>query len=243
MKHRIHMLKLSEISIEGFRGGNDITLEFWVNAEQFYEFWMVILGIFLFTLLIGIIFVSSYIKKKNNAKVNILLLILTIGTVLVGFFGHFRYKPYLEQATYITPQLRDRQPRMLTYVPYLRSDQNAYVNMNSLERLRNVVLYEEEQVSEPVSYLGKDEHFHYFERSNGELFKQNQKVFFSKEIEEAELNGSLFTLKNKEFLEIGFKEPEQTMFDHIQIPMNQEGITYKPEKDSRIPTGIPWWNF
>lgn len=220
-----------------------MSLEFWVNAERFYEFWIVIIGMMFFTGVIGLIFVSSYAKQGNRKKINVVVLTISIIGIFVGLAGHFYFHPYLKQAAYITPQLRDRQPRMRTYVYYPRSDQNAYVNFNSLNRLRNIVLYEEEPVSESITYLGKDKHFHYFERSNGELFKQNQKVFFSKEIEEAELNGSLFTLKNKEFLEIGFKEPEQTMFDHIQIPMNQEGITYKPEKDSRIPTGIPWWNF
>lgn len=220
-----------------------MSLEFWVNAERFYEFWIVIIGMMFFTGVIGLIFVSSYAKPGNRKKVNTLVLTFSLGGILIGLIGHAYFHPYLEQAADITPQLRDRQPRMRTYVYYPQSDQNAYVNFNSLNRLRNIVLYEEEPVSEPITYLGKDEHFHYFERSNGDLFKQNQEVTFNKNVAEAELNGSLFTLKNKEFLEIGFKEPEQTMFDNIQIPISQEGTMYEPENDSRIPTGIPWWNF
>lgn len=220
-----------------------MSLEFWVNAERFYEFWIVIIGMMFFTGVIGLIFVSSYAKPGNRKKINVVVLTISIIGIFVGLAGHFYFHPYLKQAADITPQLRDRQPRMRTYVYYPRSDQNAYVNFNSLNRLRNIVLYEEEPVSEPITYLGKDEHFHYFERSNGDLFKQNQEVTFNKNVAEAELNGSLFTLKNKEFLEIGFKEPEQTMFDNIQIPISQEGTMYEPENDSRIPTGIPWWNF
>lgn len=218
-------------------------LEFWVNAERFYEFWIVIIGMMFFTGVIGLIFVSSYAKPGNRKKVNALVLTFSLGGILVGLIGHAYFHPYLEQASYITPQLRDRQPRMRTYVYYLRSDQNAYIDFNILDRLRKVELYEEEQVTESITYLGKDEHFHYFERSNGDLFKQNREVAFNKDITESKLNGSLFTLKNEEFLEIGFKEPEQTMFDNIQIPIGQEGTTYEPEDASRIPKSIPWWNF
>lgn len=223
-----------------------MTVAEWVGAERFYEFWFIFLSITFFISLIALIFVGSYTTKENRKK---FLLIVTSFSVLVlsiGLFGHAKYHSYLEQASLINALVRDRQPRLNTYVYYGASEKNYYIDLNDLDSLRQLEMYQEKQIIEPITYLGEDKYFHYFERSDGKLFKKNRDIYFQDDINTAQLVGSQFELMDDDFKQIGFFNPNRIMFDYIGIPKTQEGIIFEPEDNSKIPTaetGIRHWNF
>lgn len=223
-----------------------MSVEFWTNAERFYEFWLVIIGILIMLSLMAITFIVSYAKKENKKKFTMVALGLAICFGMTGFIGHDKYNLYLEQAMYSNPLIRDREPRLTIYIYYSSREQNFYTQLNYLESLRNMVLYEEEKIIEPISYLGKEGYFYYFERADGAIFKENRRVEWSDTAQETQLVGSRFTLKDKAFLEIGFKNPENTMFESIIIPVSEQGKSYEPEDDLQIPNTakeIYNWNF
>lgn len=223
-----------------------MSVEFWIEAERFYEFWFFIIGLFVLISVIIVIFIITYAKKENRKKYILIVsgLIAIAGTV--GILGHFRYRPYLEQASYSNPLIRDREPRMMTYIYYGAVEQTNYSQLNYLDTLRNMVLYEEEKVTESITYLGQGDHFHYFEDPEGQIFKQNRKVDFNEVDQPAQIVGSQFTLKDTSFQEIGFKNLNKIMFDYIEIPASEQGKIYEPEDDFQIPKAedqFRQWNF
>lgn len=223
-----------------------MSVEFWRNAERFYEFWFIIISMLLLTSVIVIIFVATYARKKNRIKYSLIMIGLSMIFAITGFLGHVHYHLYLEQASYINPLIRDREPRMMGYIGYGASEENHYTQLNDLDSLRELVLYEEERVTEPLIYLGHGEYFHYFKRSNGQLFKQNRHIEFAETAQQTQLIGSRFSLKDESFQEIGFKNPENTMFEYIIVPASEQGKIYESEDDLQIPRTeeeIRRWNF
>jgi len=223
-----------------------MSVEFWNNAERFYELWFIVLGVLIFLLLMSILFTWMYAKKEKRKRYTLISLVEIGVFALVGFLGHMRYQPYLEQAALINPMIRDRQPTMTGYTYYGKYERNFFSQLNDLESLREMELYEEERVTEPVTYLGAGEYFYYFERQDGDMFKQSRQVEFSESADQARLVGSRFRLIDNEFQKIGFQSPENVMFEHIEIPRSEEEKTYEPEYDPDIPMTeerYHQWNF
>ncbi|HLR91623.1 MAG TPA: hypothetical protein VK048_01015 [Atopostipes sp.] len=223
-----------------------MTVEYWVNAERFYELWFVVISAFIILCGIVMIFIGSYARKKNRKKFLFIPGVIIVVLSIIGLLGHYRYQPYLEQASAVNPLIRDRTPRLATYVYYGSLEENYYKDLNALDTLQNMVLYEEEQVIEPVTYLGEGEYFHYFENTEGELFKQDREIVFTEESPHAQVVGSRFNLKDEAFQDIGFKNPKNTMFDSIKIPASEQGKIYIPEDDFQIPQTkdkFRRWNF
>lgn len=223
-----------------------MTVEYWVGAERFYEFWFFIIAGLMIISAITLIFIVTYAKKEKRKR----MLLIPIGVAallgIAGFYGHLHYRPYLEQASYINPLVRDRQPRFFGYTYYGSVEETYYHQFNDLDALRSLDLYQEEQTVEPLTYLGEGEHFHYFERANGEIFKQSRQIDFNESAPQAQLIGSRFVLKDDGFQEIGFKNPENTMFIALEVPASEAGKTYEPENDAEIPKieeAFRRWNF
>jgi len=214
--------------------------------NYFMNFGFFIISVLLLISVIVMIFVVTYAKKENRIKYILIMVGVTMIFATTGFLGHVRYRPYLNQANYISPLIRDREPTMTTYVAYGATEEDYYSQFNDLDGLRNLVLYEEEQVTEPVVYLRHGDYFHYFERSDEQLFKQNRHIEFVETAQETQLIGSRFFLNDESFQEIGFKNPENTMFDYIKIPVSEQGKIYEPEDSSQIPRveeEVHEWNF
>lgn len=208
-----------------------MTVEFWRNAEVFYELWSVVLSVVVILMIIALLFIFTYAQKENRLKSVFTVIVLASAAGLIGLWGHNEYYPYLEQVIFTNALIRDREPKFHTYTPYNKTEISAYTQLNHIDALRNMVLYEEEQMVEPLIYLGQGEHTHYFERSNGDRFRQNRQIQFTESAEQAQLVGSRFTLKDEQFKEIGFMNPENTMFAYIAIPLSEEGKTYTPEDE------------
>lgn len=223
-----------------------IALEYWTGAERFYAFWVVVLSVILLLLITAIIFIATYTKKENKKKMILAVLTGSLVLIIGGVFGHIHYQPYLEQASYINPLIRDRQPGFMGYTYYGRSDKNFYAQLNDIEALRSLDLYEEKIVTEPVVYLGRDEYSYYFEQENKQIIKYSHDIQFNEDTQPAQFVGSQFELKDNTFEEIGFSNPENIMFQFIEIPTSQQNKSYEPEDVYLIPKAddrMNGWNF
>lgn len=223
-----------------------MTIEFWTSAERFYELWFFIFSLLFLFIVIVFLFALTYTSKNNRIKVITGLTSLLVVIGLIGLYGHLHYHPYLEQASYTNPLIRDREPRLHMYIPYSQTEQMMFEQLNDLKSLRKMVLYKEEKVVEPITYLGKDTNYYYFEHEDGQRFKETFSIKFSEDADHAFLKGSLFSLKDEAFHKIGFKNPRNIMYDEIVIPANEkEKIFHTQEEDfiSRSKEVFPHWNF
>lgn len=226
--------------------GERMTVEFWTGAERFYEFWFFILSLLFLLLVVVFLFALTYTSKKNRKKVMFWMTSTLVAVGLIGLYGHSQYYPYLEQASYTNPLIRDREPRLHIYIPYPQAEQTMFEQLNDLKSLRQMVLYKEENVAEPLTYLGQDTNYYYFEHEDGRLFKETFHIEFRKETDQAYLKGSLFVLKDETFKEIGFKNPKNIMYDKIIIPVTEQDKIFNTQEEdfiSRTEKVFQHWNF
>ena len=223
-----------------------MTIEFWTSAERFYELWFFIFSLLFLFIVIVFLFALTYTSKNNRIKVITGLTSLLVAIGLIGLYGRSNHYPYLEQASYINPLIRDREPRLHTYIPYSQTEQTMFEQLNDIESLQKMVLYEEEKVAEPITFLGQDTNYHYFKHEDGQLFKETFDIEFREDVDQAYLKGSLFFLEDKMFEEIGFKNPRNIMYDKIVIPLNEQERIFNTEEEdfiSRSEEVFHHWNF
>lgn len=226
--------------------GKKMAIDFWTSAERFYELWFFILSLLFLFLVIVFLFALTYTSKHNRMKVILWMTSSLVAVMLVGLFGHSNYHPYLEQASYTNPLIRDREPRLHMYIPYSQTEQRMFEQLNDIHALRQMVLYEEEHVAERITYLGQDKNYHYFEHEEGQRFKETFSIEFREDAQEAYLHGSLFFLKDEEFKEIGFKNPRNIMYDKITIPADEQDKFFDTAEEdfiSRTEEVFYQWNF
>lgn len=223
-----------------------MTIEFWTSAERFYELWFFVLSLLFLLIVIIFLFALTYTSKNNRIKVITWMTSSLVAVGLVGLYGHSNHYPYLEQASYINPLIRDREPRLHMYIPYSQTEQTMFEQLNDIESLQKMVLYEEEKVAEPITFLGQDTNYHYFKHEDGQLFKETFDIEFREDVDQAYLKGSLFFLEDKMFEEIGFKNPRNIMYDKIVIPLNEQERIFNTEEEdfiSRSEEVFHHWNF
>lgn len=212
-----------------------MSVDYWVEAETFYNTTMVAVAvvILLLAMLSGMIYFYSKSphKKKIAASGGILTLILGLGLVA----GHLKYQDFLAVNEHVTPLVRDRQKAFLDYTYRSEDDMDYFAKLHDPESVRALEMYQEEAVTEPVSYVGKDDLFYYFEQ-DGELFKQRSNVVFDANVEAAQMVGSTFALKNEAFFDIGFRNPPYILFDHIVVNQEEEAELMEVENDSFVDT-------
>lgn len=223
-----------------------MTVEFWQNAERFYEYWLMNIFSLIVLTLIVMIFAFTYTMKGKRKKPFTILFSIVGVLALVGGIGHIHYRDYLEQAMHVNPLIRDRKATYLGYSAFGSSEEMFYTELNDLNALRKMALYEEVVIKEPLIYFGTNGYSHYFERENGDLFRHSQRISFHEDLEEPQLVGSRFVLKDEGFTDIGFKNPEYTMFSDIVLPDSEADKEFKPEFETdflRAETIISDWNF
>lgn len=103
-----------------------MTVEFWVQAERFYEFWLMNIFSLLVMTLIILIFTYTYTAKGQRKKPITVLLVFMGVLVLGGGIGHLKFQDYLGQAMHINPLMRDRIPTYLGYSTFGSSEEMYY---------------------------------------------------------------------------------------------------------------------
>jgi len=223
-----------------------MSVEFWTAAEKFYETIYPVLGISICVFIIILIYGQMYARGKAKKIVTIISAIAMIGLIGYGAWGYQHYEEYLAKSKLVSPLIRDRHRGIFGYQYYGRADLDLYKRLHDTERLKELGLYEEKVFEEPISYLGKGRYFYYFEDKQEKVFKLSKGVRFEPNITEAVMVGEKFYLKNPQFTDIGFFNPERMMYDYIEIPEEQEGREYEPDFEPDVPQAQDYfsdWNF
>lgn len=223
-----------------------MSADFWVAAETFYNTTMVAVAviILLLVMLSGMIYAysKSRHKKKIAAGGGLLAVVLAIGLGI----GHLRYEDFLAVNDHVTPLVRDRQRAFSGYTYRSEDEIDYFAKMHDPESVRSLNMYQERVVTQPVTYVGKDEFFYYFEQ-DGELFKQRGNVVFDDQAEVTQMVGSLFALENEAFMEIGFRNPPYIMFDYLEVNQTEESELIDVENDDFVETAEEYfaktWSF
>lgn len=217
----------------------------WIAAENFYNVFLPIVLIIGLSIFLVLIFVLSYARWKR-AKYFILLFIIEL--VTSGIYvveKHDQYSAYLEEYSLINPLIRDR--RIIFGFPnyYSSRENRIYTQLHDIESLRNLSMYEEKLVVEELQYLGKKDHFHYFDYE-GQFFKTAKKITFTKSTPYAQIIGSQFSLVDTDYQTIGFNKELKTMFNTILVNEDSQNVVYEPIPESQVlPEEIVFsnWNF
>lgn len=230
-----------------------MSVNFWIQAELFYETATIIISIIVLLIIIAAIFVKTNNNKKvktddtNRNKIFKYLLLAASFIAMIGFIGHLYYQSYLDEVSSVNALIRDRHREFFGYVPYSTSEQDYYRNLNHLEPLRESELYKETEETLTVEFLGIDNTLHFFENENGVLFQMSQiHVEYVDGLDSAQLVGSQFQLVNSDFEEIGFRNPPYIMFERLEIPENQKDKTFKPNNPNDVHNTLyahPDWVF
>lgn len=223
-----------------------MSVEFWKNAELFYETLIPIIGITAGVLLMIMQYTHMYARGKAKKKIfttSVLLLVLLAG---YGTWGYVHYEAYLPKSKITTPLIRDRKKGIFGYKYYSWDEMRTYTHLNGAEKIRKLGLYEETKVEEPIVYLGKGHYYHFFEDKNQKVFKLEKEVHFEKDTKQAEIMGSTFHLKSKEYEELGFFNPKKIMYQSVTIPLSEQGKVFDKEYEPQVPMArdrFAHWNF
>lgn len=212
-----------------------MSVDFWVAAETFYNT-IVTVGaviILVVAMVSGMIYFYSKSPSKKKIAAGGGLIAIVLGVAL--FVGHLRYQDFLTVNTHANPLVRDRQKTFSGYSYRSEDEMDYFAKIHDPEGVRSLKMYQEATVTEPVTYIGKDEFFYYFEQ-DGEMFKQRAQVIFDADAETTQMVGTTFALENEAFFDIGFRNPPYVMFDHIIVNQEEDSEQIEVEDDSFVDT-------
>lgn len=224
-----------------------MTLEYFISAEKWYHLWApFLLGSIFLLILIAIFSIYKWHTKIGKSLFMFSILVIS-GMVLVTTINNRKYYAYLEPAGHITPLIRQMQYKPFQgYEPLTRQTIEAYTRYHDVEGIKATGLYQEEWVSEPVTFLGKKQRHFYFEK-DGIVFKQYEaSVFFDPKSKETAVIGTTYHLVNPDFEAIGFSDTPYVFYDHLVIAERDNKKQYEPEDEYLVPTleDILWtWTF
>ncbi|MFL2105502.1 hypothetical protein [Desemzia sp. FAM 23991] len=223
-----------------------MSVEFWLAAETFYNTTMVAVAVVILVLLMLTGMILGYSKSRHKKKIAAGGGVLILGLSIWLVAGHLRYNEFLEVNDHVTPLVRDRQKTFGDYIYRSEDEMQYFGKLHDPESVRALEMYEEETVTEPIIYVGKDANFYYFEQED-ELFKQRMNVIFDAEAEETEMVGTTFSLIDESFFEIGFRNPPYIMYDHIVVNQEDDDELIDVENDDFVDTAeehfIRTWSF
>ena len=212
-----------------------MSVEFWVAAETFYNTTMVAVAVIILLLVMLTSMILGYSKSQYKKKIAAGGGILILGLSIWLVAGHLKYNEFIEVNDHVTPLVRDRQKKFGDYNYRSEDDMQYFGKLHDPESVRALEMYREETVTEPVTYVGKDENFYYFEQED-ELFKQRVNIVFDADAEKTEMVGSAFQLIDESFFEIGFRNPPYVMYDHIVVNQEEDSELIEVENDSFVDT-------
>ncbi|WP_208559399.1 hypothetical protein [Marinilactibacillus kalidii] len=195
--------------------------EFWVKGESLYTLILPILLAVLMVVLIAIVFIRIYTDKgsKNRKIGQGMILLLLVSIVGYGYVQHTRYNQWIEQSSLINPGVRDRY-KIMGYDVMQSSDLvNSYQSMNLLDRFRELDMYEEETVEEPIdlTYLGTNGNQHYFKMGDEGQYAVRYTGEITYTDEPTHLTGSHFKVVDERFVSLGFTQTSANYLDTFYI--------------------------
>lgn len=212
-----------------------MSLEFWKTAETFYEASLPVAGIGLGVLLLIFLYARMYAKGKVKTIITFSSLLFFLALGGYSLWGYQHYADYLPKAKIVTPLIRDREKGLLGYKEYSWDELRTYKRFNDAEDIRKLDFYDETEVSEEVTYLGKGSYFHYFEDQNEKIFKIEKNVTFDQKTTVPSMVGVTFHINKPEYKQIGFFDPERIMYERVMIPQKEQGKTFEPDYDPHVP--------
>ncbi|MFL2133198.1 hypothetical protein [Desemzia sp. FAM 24101] len=212
-----------------------MSVEFWLAAETFYNTTMVAVAVVILVLLMLTGMILGYSKSRHKKKIAAGGGVLILGLSIWLVAGHLRYNEFLEVNDHVTPLVRDRQKTFGDYIYRSEDEMQYFGKLHDPESVRALEMYQEETVTEPIIYVGKDANFYYFEQDD-ELFKQRANVIFDTSAEETVMIGTTFHLMNESFFEIGFRNPPYIMYDRIVVNQEDTDELIDVENDDFVDT-------
>lgn len=224
---------------------------FWVNAERFYTFIMPVIVLMLLFLVVVYIFIYSYADPRRpfRKKITRGYLGLILVSLLYFAWGHFTYNEWVNQNEYINPGIRSHASILGIETSEDPSIVRAYRRSNSLkENLLALSMYEATEVTRPFpyDYAGSTESNHYFTYGdeNQYIFKMQGEINWTDD--ERELVGYEFRLTDDRFVDLGFYNEPDTIFDSLSLPESEQkelSDAIDVNEAISIMEMIPGWNF
>lgn len=211
--------------------------DYWVAAEKWYEAYAiyVMLGIFLLLFAAAL----SVSKRKTTWGKRFIVSCLGVSLLLGGFlwWNNERYAGYLETARLVTPGMRVMEYSFMGgYRSLSRTETDSYKRHHNPEGFAATGLYEEVEVVQPLTYLGKKGRHHYFQYRD-RIFKQYEtSVEFVEPAAETAMLGHRYQLKDDQYASIGFQDSPYLFYDRMLVAGPDTGQTYEPEDEFLVPT-------
>lgn len=212
-----------------------VSVEFWVAAETFYNTTMVAVAVVILVLLMLSGMILGYSKSRHKKKIAAAGGVLVLGLSIWLAVGHLRYQEFLEVNDHVTPLVRDRQKKFSDYTYRSEDEMQYFAKLHDPDNVRSLEMYQEETVTQPITYIGKDANFYYFEQDD-DLFKQRSNVVFDADATETEMVGSVFYLLDESYFDIGFRNPPYIMYDHIIVDQEEGNELIDVENDDFVAT-------
>lgn len=199
--------------------------EKWIAMEHFYY---TIMPTILFSLCI-IAFIallcSSYLWTKLGKRLFIICCVLIVTGGGYAAFQYHHHSELIYKTRYLSPATRYFARKFYYDMPYSSSEMNFYARAYLLNEFDALGFYQYETVTEPVEYLGKNEHLAFF-KIDGKIFSNNlDSIEFSEEATQAERVGEYYSLKDERFAtELGFVPKSKTYFMKYYIPQSMKDL-------------------
>lgn len=204
----------------------------WVQMEQFYFFiFPLIVVIMVILAIIFLVFVSHLQKSIAKIVVSICaILLVTLG--LVGFFLYQNHAPYINQLQYVDASTRNYEKRIFSDFPYGTLEKNAYRSYYNKDVLDHLILYQSQEIVEPVQFMGAVDDGRYGIIINDTKYSVTAKhIRFVPDLKQAQRVGVTFKLKDTTFEKIGFIPLTNKFLVEYRIPESMR--TKEVPKDAR----------
>lgn len=223
--------------------------EEWMAAERFYTFFIPLVVIFMVLFVSVYIFVLIYTEKGTKASKigNRIFFSLLILAVAYSAVGHLTHRGWLSQNEYIHPGVRDRATILGLETTEDPAIVNAYRRSATLgENLTALDMYESARVTRGFhyDYIGSRDNQHYFTYGETDefIFRMDGEVNWSED--ENRLIGNEYRLTDERFLDIGFYNEHQVIFEVLHLTEEEKEVetdmTQSPESVTNM---IGGWLF
>lgn len=196
-----------------------MSVQEWIRAEKFYNGYfstcLMIIGIIV---LLAMIF-GLYGEKKGKLR-QLALVLVSLGLLMSGgvSYYYFRYLPYLNQAAYVTPQMRSHEYKNGAFRPYDPSLMMTYRLSYNMNNLKHLNFYEAKATQEKLEVLGYNDGYYYFKYGQVVCRMPKFRVSLVEDDQVAEVLGQRFVLNRLDYKQLYFFNPAQAFAEDVHVP-------------------------